>query len=70
MSYRGEDNPGTVPTNILPLCHGVRGCNNEKFNRNPAVWLVEKLGQEAAERKLAEIEAYFEYVKTVTNKEQ
>jgi len=30
LSYKGDDNPGTVANNIVPLCHGSGGCNNRK----------------------------------------
>jgi len=60
------DNPGTVVTNILPMCHARRdgdgGCNNSKWRRDPIVWLNEKLGPRKAKRKLAEIETYFAWV--------
>jgi len=39
------DCPGTVPWNIVPLCHGTGGCNNSKWNRCAGEWLVDKLGQ-------------------------
>ncbi len=48
-----------VPTNILPLCHGVGGCNNSKNNREPVEWLISCLGPKRAQAKLAEITAYF-----------
>jgi HNH endonuclease len=54
---------GTTPDNIVPLCHGISGCNNEKGNRPAATWLINKLGKEAAQAKLAEIEAYFAWVR-------
>jgi hypothetical protein len=50
--------PGTVPWNIVPLCHGVDGCNNQKGAREPSEWLIEKLGKRAAKRKLAEINRF------------
>lgn len=65
------DNPGTTVGNIVPLCHGKRGipagkscCNQSKSNKDPAAWLIERLGKRKAKRKLAEIEAYFEWVKS------
>lgn len=54
--------PGTVPTNILPLCHGEGGCNNSKGNKDPVRWLEERLGRRRAAQKLAEIQAYFAWV--------
>lgn len=57
------DCPGTVATNMVPLCHGVDGCNNTK-NQWPAdEWLVSRFGKRKAKQILARIEAYFEWVK-------
>lgn len=55
--------PGTVVHNMLPLCHGIGGCNNSKHTKDPVIWLTEKLGKRAAKKKLAEIEAYFATVR-------
>lgn len=51
--------PGNVATNIIPLCHGVGGCNNSKIGKPPAEWLTQKSGKRKAKAKLAEIEQYF-----------
>jgi hypothetical protein len=59
------DCPGTVPWNIVPLCHGLGGCNNQKHNADPVVWLTQKLGKPRAAKKLAEIAAFFETVRKV-----
>jgi ribosomal protein S27AE len=56
------DCPGTLPTNILPLCHGTDGCNNSKGKKHPVEWLEEKLGKRRARRKLEEIRLYFDWV--------
>lgn len=57
------DNPGTVPWNMLPMCHskanGRNGCNNSKSDLDPLVWLERKLGKRKAKKKMLEIEAYF-----------
>lgn len=53
--------PGTVPTNIVPLCHGRDGCNNSKGNKDPIQWLNRKFGKEA-EAKLTTIAAYFAWI--------
>lgn len=53
------DCPGTVATNIVPLCHGVDGCNNSKGNKSPEQWLVEKFGKRKAARILKRIQIYF-----------
>jgi hypothetical protein len=54
------DCPGTIPTNIVPLCHGEGGCNNSKSDRNAREWLIERFGLEEAEQTNARIEAYFD----------
>lgn len=54
--------PGTVVTNMLPLCYGADGCNNSKGKKDPALWLTEKLGKRKAKKKLAQIERYFGWV--------
>jgi DNA-directed RNA polymerase subunit RPC12/RpoP len=53
------DCPGTVATNILPLCHGEGGCNNSKGKKEPVAWLRARLGSRRARGKLQEIRAYF-----------
>lgn len=63
LSDPRPDNPGTVPWNILPLCHGQGGCNNSKFNRDPIEWLQERIGKRRAKQILTCIQAYFEWVK-------
>lgn len=55
--------PGTVPTNIIPLCQGESGCNNSKSNSMPLDWLTLKFGPRKARQILARIETYFEIVK-------
>lgn len=61
--------PGTVKTNIIPLCHsqkdGEGGCNNSKSDSDPIEWLTEKLGPRKAKKKLAEIRAYFDSIKEI-----
>lgn len=57
------DCPGTVAMNMLPLCYGADGCNNSKGKKEPHKWLIERLGKRKAKKKLAEIEAYFAWVK-------
>lgn len=53
------DNPGTIPTNLLPLCHGINGCNNKKSNRDPVEWLQTEFGKRKAMRILERIETFF-----------
>lgn len=57
------DCPGTIPTNIIPLCHGEGGCNNSKRSKMPEVWLISKLGKKDGSQKLVEIDIYFLWVK-------
>lgn len=65
LSYEGEDNPGTVATNIVPLCHGEDGCNNSKRNLLPDVWLVSKFGKRDAVVILARVNTYFDSIKSI-----
>jgi hypothetical protein len=60
--------PGTIPSNIVPLCHAKKGatatmaqtcCNNSKHNKEPLMWLTTKLGPRKASAKLREIQTYF-----------
>lgn len=55
---------GTTALNIIPLCHGVNGCNNHKKDRLPSEWLAEEFGSRKANKILARIEGYFAWVKT------
>lgn len=61
------DNPGTVATNILPMCHSIKdgtgGCNNSKGNLDPIEWLYSRWPKKEADVILARIEAYFEWVR-------
>ncbi|MCC7449817.1 MAG: hypothetical protein IT324_20525 [Anaerolineae bacterium] len=59
IPLNSPDCPGTVSTNLIPLCHGQDGCNNSKSGTNPDVWLDKKFGKRKAAEKRAEIEAYF-----------
>lgn len=69
LSDERTDNPGTVPWNIIPLCHVRKGagshgsCNQSKAYHDPIEWLTKQLGKRAAKKKLAEIEAYFATVR-------
>ena len=56
MSYDGDDNPGTVATNMICLCNK---CNMSKHDIMPDVWLKQKFGTRKAAQILARIEAYF-----------
>lgn len=70
--------PGTIPGNMLPLCHAKKGmsldmgrcCNNEKWTKDPVVWLTEKLGTRKANEKLKEIMTFFAAAKKFAGQEQ
>lgn len=62
--------PGTIPTNIIPLCHakpgipsGIACCNQSKWNKNPIHWLTKRFGKRKADAIRKRIEDYFEWVK-------
>lgn len=55
--------PGTIPENIVPLCHGIDGCNNHKHAKDPEQWLNERYGKRKAKRILERINAYFQWVR-------
>lgn len=52
--------PGTVATNIVPLCHGENGCNNSKRSTMPEVWLINRFGKRKAAQILKRVQAYFD----------
>ena len=63
LSDERPDNPGTVPDNIVPLCHskkaGMRGCNNTKWRVDSGQWLVRLYGEKRALEIKTMIESYF-----------
>lgn len=54
---------GTVPENIIPLCHGIDGCNSKKHAKDPAQWLHETYGKRKANEIIAKIETFFSTVR-------
>ena len=58
--------PGTVAENIIPLCHGLGGCNNSKGKRLPHAWLIQRLGKKKATIVENKIFTYFERVRLRT----
>jgi 5-methylcytosine-specific restriction endonuclease McrA len=54
------DNPGTVPTNMVPLCNK---CNLSKHNADPVKWLNGKFGPRKAKQIQQRVEAYFQWVR-------
>jgi len=53
------DCPGTIPSNVVPLCHGVSSCNLSKGAKDAQAWLVETYGTRKGKQIMARIEAYF-----------
>lgn len=64
------DCPGTIPSNIVPLCHPKKGmpvgenapCNLSKHNKLPDVWLKKRFGQKKAKEILERVHKYFEWI--------
>lgn len=54
--------PGTVPENIVPACHGIDGCNNSKWAKNPHEWILDKFGKKHGIKIIGRIQAYFKWV--------
>ena len=53
---------GTVATNLIPLCHGVSGCNNKKHDRLNDEWLIAEFGKRKDKKILKRIQDYFDTV--------
>lgn len=60
LNYKGADNPGTVPENMICLCNN---CNSSKCDKMPEAWLVECFGKRKADKILDRIEFYFQVVR-------
>lgn len=64
-----DDCPGTVATNIVPLCsskqtiEGQLGCNQSKTYKDPEEWLIERFGKRKAKAILKRIHEYFDWVR-------
>lgn len=57
----------TSPDNIVPLCHGEGGCNNSKYNKDAAEWLLAKFGKRKGRAILRKIETYLAGIKGSTD---
>jgi len=53
------DCPGTIASNILPLCHGIEGCNNRKRDDEPRSWVLQTFGKTKGFKILSAIDRYF-----------
>lgn len=56
------DCPGTIATNIVPLCYGDGGCNNSKRNKDAHEWLMEKHSAQETAKIEKRIQRYFKIV--------
>lgn len=65
IPLNSPDCPGTVPTNMLPLCHGRGGCNNSKSDKEAKQWLIARFGKLKAKQILQQIEVFFSTVRQV-----
>jgi len=52
----------TTALNIVPLCHGLDGCNNKKHANDPVKWLTKEFGKRKAGKILKRIQDYFNVV--------
>lgn len=62
IPLNSPDCPGTVPTNMIPLCHGSDDCNCSKGHKDPIEWLIWKFGKRKANEILKRVNTYFEWV--------
>lgn len=56
------DCPGTVATNIVPLCNGRGGCNTSKNDKDALAWLISQYGKRKATIIMRRVKEYFEWV--------
>jgi hypothetical protein len=63
IPLNAPDCPGTVPENIVPLCHGKDGCNNSKHAKHPIEWLIERFGKHKANQINQRIQEFFANVR-------
>jgi hypothetical protein len=54
--------PGTVATNMIPLCHGTGGCNNSKNATEAHAWLLRRYSSAKAAKIEKAIAEYFAIV--------
>lgn len=54
------DSPGSTPDNIIPVCHS---CNERRRRQDVRKWLTKTFGTAHADRMLAKIAAYFDWVR-------
>lgn len=66
LPLNSPDCIGTIPTNMLPACHGVDGCNNSKHDRDPEDWIMVKFGEHRGREILSRIQEFFSLVRQVS----
>jgi hypothetical protein len=59
LSYKGTDNPGTVPENMICMC---TSCNTSKNDSLPKQWLSQRFNKGKTAEILQRIEAYFQWI--------
>jgi hypothetical protein len=59
------DCPGTIATNMIPLCHGRSSCNNSKRSSEAHAWLLRRFGPKKAAKIEKAIATYFAQVALV-----
>lgn len=57
------DCPGTIPINIVPLCHGNGGCNNRKNAQLPEQWVITTFGKREGKAILLRVAEFFTHVR-------
>jgi hypothetical protein len=62
IPVKSPECPGTIATNMIPLCHGTGGCNNSKHNLPPEEWLVRRFGARKAKAIAKKVQEYFAIV--------
>lgn len=60
-------NPGTVAWNMVPLCHGIRGCNNSKSDKDAHTWLTSRYGKSKGTEIYNRISDYLAALSTAYN---
>jgi hypothetical protein len=55
--------PGTIATNMLPLCHGTGGCNNSKHSKDMHTWLLSRYSVKKVRQIEKAIAVYFDVVR-------
>lgn len=63
IPMKSDKCPGTTPENIVPLCHGIGGCNNRKQNKDALDWLCETYGDRKGKEIFNRIQQYLTQLK-------